>query len=100
MANPSRFTRSATPALPTPLRDPPSNEGFSPASQATPPSVNSATSTGTGPYIRCEAPNGRSSGNRNSRLPTSMRVPTIRSSAGQLLVALGTQSELSKVLMS
>ena len=37
---------------------------------------------GTGPYIRDVAPNGRSSGNRNSRLPTSMRLPSRRSNAG------------------
>ena len=52
---------------------------------------------GHGPYIRCDAPNGRSSGNRNSRLPTSMRLPTSRSNAGQSLAAVGTHSATERV---
>ena len=43
---------------------------------ATPPSAKNATSTGTGPYIRWDAPKGRSSGKRNSTFPTSTRLPT------------------------
>src|SRR5437870_4378423 len=81
-ANPSKFTRSASPALATPSRVPPKSEGFSSRLQATPASVKNATSTGNGPYMRCEAPNGRSNGNRNSTLPTSRRLPINRSKAG------------------
>src|SRR6185503_19816965 len=74
-AKPIRLTRNATPALPTPFREPPKIDGLSLRSHATPPSANKATSTGIGPYIRDDAPKGRSNGKRNSRLPTSMRLP-------------------------
>ena len=90
-ANPNTLTRKATPALPTGSRIR-RRSPVSPRFQATPPSAKKATSTGSGPYMLRDTPNGRSSGNRSSTLPTSRRLPTSRSSAGQSLAAVGRQS--------
>src|SRR5687768_6265564 len=68
------------PPLVTGSRVPPlKNDGFWPLFHVTPPSRKNATSTGNGPYIRSLTPKGRSSGNRNSMLPTNMRLPMSRS---------------------
>ena len=99
-ANPSKFTRRPTPTLDTSSALPPRNDGFAWRSQATPPSANKATSTGSGPYILCETPKGLSSGKRNSRLATRTRLPIRRSNAGHSLAAVGTHSLASSVFTS
>ena len=88
------LTRRASPTDDTPWRDPPKIDGLL-AAVPRDAAVREERHFDRHRTVHPgRAPNGRSNGKRNSRLPTSIRLPISRSIAGHSLVAVGRHSRL------